>query len=255
MARGRAWKPKVIASEQNDTFKSLLKLLSSRGIQDQGQALIAGDKIIPEVAAHHPAAVRAWITPEGWEAPPLDVAWICLAPKLFEALNQFGTHSPLLVVGVPEMPLWSDNSQWPPGCSLFLALQNPDNLGAIVRSGVAFGVRRFVLLKEAAHPFHPKSMRAAGTGLLKATFERGPSIRELNVTGAPLFVLDAGGMPLEKMSFPERFALLPGVEGPGVPGHLALGQRISISMQPGVESLNATIATAIALYEWRRSMP
>jgi len=254
MANGRVLKPKVIASEQNETFRGLVKLLASRGIQEQGQALIAGDKIIPEVAEHHPSLITAWISPEGGKPPPLDVPWIVLGPKLFDTLNQFGTRSPLLVVKLPQIPIWSDKADWPTGCSLFLALQNPDNLGAVIRSAVAFGVSRLVLLKESAHPFHPKSMRSAGTALLKARFERGPSINELDVTGAPLFALDAGGAPLEETTFPERFALLPGVEGPGVPGHLALSQRISISMQPGVESLNATTATAIALYEWRRSL-
>ena len=254
MTHGRVVKPKVIVSEQNETFKSLVKLLSSRGIQEQGQALIAGDKIIPEVVAHHASLITAWITPEGWEPPPADVQWIVLGAKLFETLNQFGTRSPLLVVRLPRFAVWSDKADWPMGCSLFLALQNPDNMGAVIRSAVAFGVSRIVLLRESAHPFHPKSMRSAGTALLKANFEKGPSISDLSVTGAPLLALDAGGAPLETCKFPERFALLPGVEGPGVPAQLAPNNRISISMEPGVESLNAATAAAIALYEWRRSV-
>ena len=245
-------KPKIISSEHNESFRSLQKLLSSRGIQDQGLALIAGDKIIPEVASHHGDRITCWITSEEGEAPPLPIPWIILAKPLFDEINQFGTKSPLITVKLPTFTEWLDTSPWPTGCTLFLALQNPENVGAVVRSAAAFGVSRIVLLKEAAHPFHPKSMRAAGTALLTATFERGPSIQSLSVTGAPLFALDAGGTPLQKASFPKTFALLPGVEGPGVPSHLARGGRISIPMEAGVESLNAGTATAIVLYEWRR---
>jgi tRNA G18 (ribose-2'-O)-methylase SpoU len=96
-------------------------------------------------------------------------------------------------------------------------------------------------------------MRAAGTALLTTAFERGPSIQDLRITGAPLLALDAGGKPLQATIFPQSFALLPGVEGPGIPDHVEGSQRISIPMEPGVESLNAATATAIALYEWRRT--
>jgi len=245
-------KPKLISSDQNATFKNLQKLLSSKGIQDQGLALIAGDKIIPEIVSQHPERISSWITAEGGEAPPAGVPWLILAKQLFEELNQFGTRSPLVTVQLPPFANWSDTASWPAGCSLFLALQNPENLGGVIRSAAAFGVSRIVLLKEAAHPFHPKAMRAAGTALLASRFERGPSILELSVKGAPLFALDANGQSLATTKFPQHFALLPGVEGPGLPEHLTTAQRLSIPMAPGVESLNAATATAIALYEWRR---
>ena len=245
-------KPKIISSEQNESFRSLQKLLASRGIQDQGLALIAGDKIIPEVVSHHGDRITCWITPEAGEPPPLPIPWLVLAKHLFDEIDQFGTKSPLITVKLPTFAEWLDAAPWPQGCTLFLALQNPENVGGVVRSAAAFGVSRIVLLKEAAQPFHPKAMRAAGTALLATTFERGPSIKELRVKGAPLFALDAGGTPLQLAAFPPTFALLPGVEGPGVPSHVARGGRLSIPMEPGIESLNAGTATAIALYEWRR---
>ena len=249
---GRNAKPKIISSEQNETFRSLQKLLSSRGIQEQGLALIAGDKIIPEVAAHHSELMTAWITPEGGSPPPTDIPWLVLSKVLFDEINQFGTRSPLVTVKLPTFSVWTDAAPWPSGCTLFIALQNPENVGGVVRSAVAFGVSRIVLLRESAHPFHPKAMRAAGTALLKATFERGPSIKDLSISGVPLYALDAGGNLLPETRFPTTFALLPGVEGPGLPEHIAENRRLSVPMEPGVESLNAATATAIALYEWRR---
>ena len=68
----------------------------------------------------------------------------------------------------------------------------------------------------------------------------------------PLFALSAEGPELGVEPFPDRFGLVTGVEGPGLPDHLRAGPTRRIPMEPGVESLNAATATAIALYAWRR---
>lgn len=248
-------KPKVVASASNQTFKDLRKLLTTRGIQEQGLALIAGDKVIPEVLTAHLSQVNSWISPEGGDAPPAEVTWLQLSKELFQELDQFGTGGPLVTVKVSKFGEWRASEAWPEGCTLFLALQNPENVGAVVRSAVAFGVARIVLLKECAHPFHPKAMRSAGTALLAARFQRGPAIADLDTGATPLFALDMAGTPLRKVAFPERFGLLPGIEGPGIPGGMPKESCVSIPMAPGVESLNAGVAAAIALYEWRSRTP
>jgi tRNA G18 (ribose-2'-O)-methylase SpoU len=122
----------------------------------------------------------------------------------------------------------------------------------VIRSAAAFGVARVVLLKEAAHPFHPKAARAAGTALFQVKLEQGPSIRELKSAEIPLLSLSADGPDLGSEPFPERFGLVVGVEGPGLPEHLRSGLTRRIPMEPGVESLNAATAAAVALYAWRQ---
>ena len=124
-----------------------------------------------------------------------------------------------------------------------------------MRSAAAFGVARLVLLREAAHPFHPKAARAAGTALFQVPMLQGPSIRDLDPKHAPLIALDADGPDLDAEHWPDRFGLVPGVEGPGLPEALRRGPRRRIPMAPGVESLNAAVATAIALYAWKSSIP
>jgi tRNA G18 (ribose-2'-O)-methylase SpoU len=120
----------------------------------------------------------------------------------------------------------------------------------VIRSAAAFGVSRVVLLREAAHPFHPKSARAAGTALFQVQLLQGPSIKELGSRHAPMIALDTTGPELSAERFPARFGLIVGIEGPGISERLRLGERRRIAMAEGVESLNAATAAGIALYVW-----
>ncbi len=139
------------------------------------------------------------------------------------------------------------------GPILLVPFQDPANVGAVVRSAAAFGIRTVVLLREAAVPFHPKGVRAGGTALFLADFFEGPSIREVCGTlPVPVVALSMEGESIGTFVFPRHFALLPGVEGPGLPGGIQPGHVVRIPMEPGVESLNAATAAAIALYEWKR---
>jgi tRNA G18 (ribose-2'-O)-methylase SpoU len=141
----------------------------------------------------------------------------------------------------------------PKGAVPFIAFQDPANVGAVIRSAAAFGVRTIVLLREAANPYHPKSIRAAGTAVFLVEFMEGPSIRDIESAKIPIVALSLGGTDIAHFQFPERFGLLPGMEGPGLPGELLRVEKLRIPIAPDVESLNAAAAVTIALYEWRRT--
>lgn len=241
-----------VTSESNPTLKLARDLLTGRGIRKHGQALIAGVRVVAEVLARAPDRVEAWLTTADGPPPPVEtLTWLRLADPLFRELDTAGTKAPLLLVRVPEMPEWSDAEPWPEGCTLFVPFQDPENVGAVIRSAAAFGAARVVLLREAAHPFHPKSARAAGPALFQVPLLHGPSIADLAASHAPLIALSADGDDLAT-PWPERFGLVVGLEGPGLPEPLRTGPRRRIPIEAGVESLNAATAAAIALYEMRR---
>jgi 16S rRNA (guanine527-N7)-methyltransferase len=246
-----------IESESNPRFKHLMSLHKPRGIRKSGRALVGGMRPILEIVAAHPARCVTWIT-SGPPAPPPEVPqtveWYQLAARLFREVDVFGTGPPLLEVRVPDLEAWSDDD-WPRGCTLFVPFQDPENVGALLRSAAAFDVARVVLLAEAANPFHPRSLRAAGgSPLLKLPMQRGPAIEALRVEGAPLVALSTSGDDVGGFDFPHTFGLLPGLEGPGLPDSLPRAATLGIPMAAGVESLNAASATAIALYLWRRQV-
>jgi 16S rRNA (guanine527-N7)-methyltransferase len=242
-----------VTSAANPMCRLGCELLTGRGIRKHGRALVAGTRMVAETLARAPEQVEAWLTGKKGPPPPrADLVWYRFAETLFRELDVSGTHAPLLLVRVPTMPAWSDDDPWPEGCTLFVPFQDPENVGAVIRSAAAFGVAQVVLLREAAHPFHPRSSRAAGPALFQVPLRLGPSILALEPRAAPLIALATDGPELTAEPWPGRFGLVPGVEGPGLPERLRQGLRRRIAMEPSVESLNAATATAIALYVWRQ---
>jgi 16S rRNA (guanine(527)-N(7))-methyltransferase RsmG len=244
-----------IVSATNPTLKLLRAVLSGRGVRKYQRALLAGARPILEVVHDFPEKALAWITlgttpaPPG-EAPP-SLAWYRMSPALFKEVDASGTGGPLLLIEAPRLEAW-DDAAWPAGCTLFVPFQDPENVGAAVRTAAAFGVAQVVLLQEAANPFHPRSVRAAGSALLRMPLRRGPSIHAFEPKGAPVLALSAAGRDVGDFRFPDRFGLLVGLEGPGLPEPWRTGSTLAVPMDPGTESLNAAAATAVVLYLWSR---
>ena len=244
-----------IASKNNEQYKTWLKLFDGRGVKKYNMSIVSGIKQIREFLEYFPQHCTALIDRSFQDIKipaPRHVTNYRVRKELFPDLDIFGTGPPLLLIKPQEMPEW-DHTIAACGCTLFIPFQDPVNVGSIIRSSAALGVTKIVILKEAANPFHSKSLRASGPAVFKVSIYTGPSIKELNSVDFPLLVLDAHGHDIKNYSFPKAFGLLPGVEGPGIPNELKHIDALSIPMQPGIESLNAAVATAITLYEYGRS--
>lgn len=239
-----------IESSRNPVFRDLKKLFTGRGIRKAKQTIVSGRRIVEETVSNFPGLCRAWISNESFMPPPRELMpetdWYRLAPGLFNDLDRFGTRFPLLLVDIPEILPWHPENGLFPGCSLMIPFQDPENVGAVVRSAIAFGVDQIIMLSEAAHPFHPKAVRASAGAVFYANFFSGPSIHDLP-ENLQIITLSAGGKEIDNFFFPETMAILPGIEGPGLPAHLKKN-ALSIPINSRVESLNAATATAITLY-------
>jgi 16S rRNA (guanine527-N7)-methyltransferase len=246
----------TLESRRNPRFKELKKLLASRGVRRSGRALAAGSRLVAEILARHPGRCQAWVSRSDREPPPAGspahLEWIRLAPPLFDELDTAGTRAPLLLIGIPEIAPWRPEEGFPEGASLLVPFQDPENVGAAVRSAAALGAAQVILLAESAHPFHPKALRASGGAALAVRLRQGPGIDALP-EGLPIFALCAQGADIRRAEFPRAFGLLAGLEGAGLPA--AWRRRaLAIPIRPEVESLNAAAAVSVALWEWRRRM-
>ncbi len=165
---------------------------------------------------------------------------------LFDKLDISGTNYPLLVGRVPDLPK-ADLTLPPVGLELVVGLGDPNNLGALMRSAAAFGTKKLILMDEAAHPFHPKVLRAAANAVYGLQLAKGPKWEALNEAAGPLVALDGGGADMSKYKWPKNVRIVLGQEGLGLPDDLNV-TRLSIPTTGKVESLNATVAASLALY-------
>jgi 16S rRNA (guanine527-N7)-methyltransferase len=243
-----------ITSEENPSYREWTQLTAPRGIRKHGRALLSGAKIVEEAWRTFPEQVEVMLLGgtrmSAPDAFPETMKVVRLPAPLFQELDTIGTRSPLLVLRVPEPARWTPDEGLPTGLSLFLPFQDPENLGAAIRSGLAFGASLIVLLKEAAHPFHPKTLRASGGAVLRARLATGPALAELPLD-LPFLPLSLEGKDLTQATLTANCALLPGIEGPGLPTAWR-SRAIRIPIRPEVDSLNAAAALSLVLYEWSR---
>jgi len=237
-----------IASRQNAKFKTWSALTEARGIKKSGRALISGRKLVAEFLKQNPKACEDLIVPPKADAPDHSshVKAYQLTAPLFKEVDVMGTKSPLLVVKTPELREWTGDK--PRGLELIVALSDPGNLGALLRSAEAFGVTRVILTEESASPFLPKTTRGASLANFRLELASTGPLAHVKAPGA--LSLDMDGENISTFKWPENLFLILGEEGRGIPAGLSMGS-ISIPMMGQVESLNATAAASIALFSYR----
>lgn len=241
---------RVIESQQNPQFKLWDSLQDSRGIRKHRRFLLSGRKAVPEALARYSRCFGAILIDDeaaiaGWDIPD-HVEPYRLAPGLFNRLDVSGTGFPLLVGTVPDFPLL-DLATPPRGLELICALGDPNNLGALLRSAAAFGVSRMILLEEAAHPYHPKCLRAAANAQFELEICRGGRWSDVKGASGPMVALDADGHDIVAFDWPRDLRLILGEEGQGLPADLPV-RTLAIPTTRAVESLNATVAASLALF-------
>lgn len=237
---------KVISSAHNPTFRKLVELTSSSGLKEHEEVLLSGEKLVHEFLSN----------PVGLdligEVIYDDLQFISgarmrysVSKEMFKKIDPLGTDYNILLLKPKKMKEWSPTENY--SRQVFLPLGDPKNLGAAIRSCEAFGVSEVVLLKEAAHPFLPQTVKASSGSVLRISFLKGPSIKDLE---GDFVALDKSGQNLHEFKWPTKWRILVGEEGPGVPARFRNRPQytVSIPIANSVESLNATVALGITLF-------
>ncbi|MCA8968874.1 MAG: RNA methyltransferase [Planctomycetes bacterium] len=173
------------------------------------------------------------------------------------------TPQGVLIVAAKKRFAFEDLVRGPFPCiAVAVAVRDPGNVGAIVRSAEAAGASGFVAIEGSADPWKEKALRGSAGSIFRL-----PSISELSqdeflrLARKHRLRLVAtqmhGGTPLWEADFgPAPIAFLFGAEGPGLPPQLAdrCDLRVSIPMATSVESLNVSVAASLVLFEQRRRM-
>ncbi len=132
-------------------------------------------------------------------------------------------------------------------------IQDPGNVGTLIRAARAFGLNAVLSLDGTVDPYNPKAVRASAGALAHLPVFRIPWAAAhawLDEGGIPLLVAEAGGPDARGVEIPSAWALLVGNEGVGPRPEViaAARNKLGIPMEAGVESLNAGVAGAILLF-------
>ena len=169
-----------------------------------------------------------------------------------------GTDTPQGVIVIAQQPERSFEDLPEPNLILVLdGLQDPGNVGTILRTAEAFGVAATVALPGTVDLFNPKVVRSAmGALFTQAAFHATTedTLRFLRDRRIAIWAASAAGEPLGAPSGGGRVAIVVGNEGNGVSGELssAASRTVAIPIR-GVESLNVAVATGILLYAVTRA--
>ena len=134
-------------------------------------------------------------------------------------------------------------------------VQDPANVGAVLRSAEAFGAEGVVLTPDCASPFSPKALRASALSALRLPLapgvEAGAALAWAVRGGAVIAAAETrGGEPPEALRAVRPLVLVIGSEGRGISAALGTGvsRRVTIPLAASVESLNAAVAAGVLLH-------
>jgi len=156
----------------------------------------------------------------------------------------------LAVVHEPHFPRWPARR----GMAIYLdGIQDPGNVGAIVRSAAALGAAAVLLSPGCADPFAPLAVRGAAGAVFQIPIERNVDVKDagtrVRAGGGSVWATGMGGTDL--VSWRPRFPvlLLFGSEGRGLSHESIEGTdgSVSIPLERGIESLNVAVAAGIVL--------
>lgn len=172
------------------------------------------------------------------------------------------TRSPQGILAVIEQPQYELNQLLNTANPLFLILedlQDPGNLGTILRTGEGAGITGVIMSEHTVDVFNPKVIRSTMGSIYRVPFlyetDLPATIRRLHAAGVTSYAAHLKGETYyDSFSFQEPTAFLIGNEGKGLSKELseAASAYLKIPMEGELESLNASVAAALLMYEAHR---
>jgi len=254
----------VISSTANPLFKDVRRAVARGSLTADGYAIAESFHLLQE-ALRSRCEVGAVLVSESAAdevASRLpEVRAMVVADGLFRELVT--TESSQGVMALVRPKEWSVEQLFGarPLVMVLDALQDPGNAGAVVRAAEAFGATGVVFVKGTASPYHPKTLRASAGSLWRVPFVQGMDGAQaraaLEASKLKLYAAvragTDGAQSLLAADLRRGCGLIVGNEARGVSAELRAGARDVFIPTMGVESLNASVAAGILLYEaWRQ---
>ena len=243
-----------ITSLKNPKVAAWKALKDRKGRRESGCFLVEGRKMVEEALASA-FDVETVLVQEGMELPDgLTMPVYELPAHVLAAVCD--TKTPQGIAAVVRM---KEQSALGKHIVVLDGVQDPGNVGTIIRTADAAGLNGVLLSNQCADVFSPKVLRATMGSIfrmnLRTTDDLPGELTKLREKGYSILASQLDGTPFyERQGVAERFALIIGNEGNGVSEQVqqTATHRVRLPMRGGAESLNAAIAAAIMMYELMR---
>ncbi|MEO7337274.1 MAG: RNA methyltransferase [Caldimonas sp.] len=254
----------TITSRENPLVARIRRLTGQAdAYRKQGKVWLEGEHLCRAwIERHGGQDVQAVIDETSWHAGVLaDVAGACSAVAVVPASLMSAMSSLDTPTAIAFAVDWPGEGTVRPGRAAIVLdrLQDPGNVGTILRSAAAFGFGQVIALHGTAALWAPKVMRAAMGAHLGLNLVEGASLDALDALEMPLLGTSSHSMvDICSARLPWPCAWVVGNEGQGVAEALVdrCEQLLRIPQPGGEESLNVSIAASICMYESaRRSLP
>ena len=245
----------TITSKNNDLLVHIRKLQNDRRYREENRQFVGeGVKLLGEALKAEPQIVV--ISGDG-EFPPLDdsVRQVRISPQLMKGISQLTTpQEALFVCAIPDMGAPESIAS-----SLVLdGIQDPGNMGTMIRTADALGIERIILCEGCADPYNPKVVRATMGAIFRQKIYR-MTRRELILRSAEegtaliATALSDSAKDVRTVDLTHA-AVIIGSEGSGVSRELldAASCHVIIPISENCESLNAASAASIIMWEMKK---
>ena len=248
---------KQITSKDNSQYKLLLRLVRSpHARREHNRIVLDGVHLVQAyLAAFGSAGIQLFVKASATDhaqvsALAANADAVMVSDALFDRAAPVETPVGILALAsIPQVPAGEA------GFAVLLdGIQDPGNLGAVLRAAAATGARSAHLSRSCADPWSPKALRGGMGAQFVLNTQQHDNLRDAALRlDIPLI---AAAVDAETSLFdadlPDSIGFIIGAEGAGVsPDLMALAsQRVRIPMRAGVESLNVAGAAAVIFYEW-----
>ena len=253
--------PAPITSKSNARVKALRASFSGKPSQPGELLGLEGEHLIAE-ALRSGLALETLFLREGSEDALDRPALAALEARSILTLSRdvfasaVETASPQGIAATILIPTLAPPTPQPQSIALILeSLQDPGNLGTLIRSAEAFGAQQIFLTPDTVNPWNPKVVRASAGSVFRIPIIRAPLAQiaaQLQQQGTVLYAADAqpdNSVSLLETTFAPHTAILIGNEGAGLSAEALALAAIRVRIPCAVETLNAAIAGSTLLYE------
>ena len=242
----------MIESKSNSKIKLLASLATKKGRKEHSMYLVEGLHMVSEAIRFGVPVVEIFVSESAQNEilPKLSGAMCGITmvkDSVFDLVCKTENSQGVVAsVRLPEsMPFYAGDK--------FLILdriQDPGNMGTIVRTAAATGYNDIVLV-DCVDPFNPKAVRSSSSGVFFVKFHKmtEEQVLELAISHDIISASAEGENVFEMASIPNHFGLVVGNEANGVSSAIKQKSKlVALPMSKNIESLNAAVSASVLMY-------